>query len=43
MKNIKVKVCSECKCELLSWERYVCDSCRRMIRDAEKEQEEEVD
>lgn len=43
MKNIKIKTCSECNCELLSNEKYVCDMCKRMIREYEKEHEDEDD
>ena len=41
MENIKL--CTECNCELLPYEKYVCDSCRRMIEEYEREQQDEDD
>ena len=39
MKNIRL--CCECKCELLPYEKYVCNSCRRMIEEYEEQQDED--
>jgi len=39
MENIKIKTCCECKCELLPHEKYVCDSCKKMILEWRKKNE----
>lgn len=40
MQNIKEKsYCSECGEELRDGEQYVCDSCRKMIKEYERKQE----
>ena len=41
MENIRL--CCECNCELLPYEKYVCNSCRRMIEEYEREQQDEDD
>jgi hypothetical protein len=41
IKEKKIEVCCECKCELLPYEKYVCDSCRRMILEAERKKEQD--
>ena len=41
MENIKIRTCSECNCELLEWEKHVCDSCKRMIKEWEKKNEDD--
>ena len=44
MNNIKeVELCCDCNGELLSWEKWVCTMCRRMIKEYEKEHEDDVE
>ena len=42
MENIEIRTCCECNCELRQSEYYygVCDSCRKMITEYNKEMEE---
>lgn len=41
IKEKKIEVCCECKCELLPYEKYVCTSCKRIIIEYEKKKQEE--